>query len=518
MSRFLARLVRWVASFLARPRRERPPAPEAPASLVSAQPPKPIAEPPAEPESPMVPLAAIGQPRVPSEPAAAVPPVEEEPRAMVTPAPREETDVFIGLDFGTAGTKVIVRAPLIAGGWAAAVDFGSLGHPSCSLILPSLVHTDGDGQAALGPGLREGHAMPNSLKVRLMDAEADLDAKAEAVTFLTLVMRFARDWFCREHLAILGPRKPRWRANLGIPSAGYDDDRIRATFGLVGSAAWAVAFQGGPVTTQAARAALAAARSDGDELPVGTIPEVVAQALGYARSYHRQDGLHLLVDVGASTLDVCAFVLHDARREDNYELLNAVVAKLGALELHRGRIECLGYDNCSSSVLALDILDPFCRIPESARDYVSPAYSRLDVILKNEKAFKAQCYRAVFSSLHDVRKRRDPNSQKWTEGLPTFLCGGGAALRLYHEVLSSVSHSAQRQWSMVAPLKIHSLPRPTALSNRGLGEELFHRLSVAYGLAFERLDIGTINRPSDIGDIAPPPRKRPKDFISKDQV
>ena len=71
---------------------------------------------------------------------------------------------------------------------------------------------------------------------------------------------------------------------------------------------------------------------------------------------------------------------------------------------------------------------------------------------------------------------------------------------------------------LLPPLKIRSLPPPTALSNRGLGEELFHRLSVAYGLAFERLDIGTINRPSDIGDIAPPPRKPAKDLISKDQV
>ena len=40
------------------------------------------------------------------------------------------------------------------------------------------------------------------------------------------------------------------------------------------------------------------------------LPEVAAATAGYALSTLRQEGVHLMVDVGASTVDVCGFLLY----------------------------------------------------------------------------------------------------------------------------------------------------------------------------------------------------------------
>ena len=44
------------------------------------------------------------------------------------------------------------------------------------------------------------------------------------------------------------------------------------------------------------------------------------------------------------------------------------------------------------------------------------------------------------------------------------------------------------------------------------------RLDVAYGLSFDRLDIGVITPPGEIEDIPSLPRREPRQVISKDQV
>lgn len=76
---------------------------------------------------------------------------------------------------------------------------------------------------------------------------------------------------------------------------------------------------------------------------IEVVPEVAAQAVGYARSTLRDPGLHLLVDVGATTLDICGFILHQAEGRDRYELLTTTVERLGALELHRERLGALSW-------------------------------------------------------------------------------------------------------------------------------------------------------------------------------
>ena len=58
-----------------------------------------------------------------------------------------------------------------------------------------------------------------------------------------------------------------------------------------------------------------------------------------------------------------------------------------------------------------------------------------------------------------------------------------------------------------------SLPAPETLADNDVPNG---RLDVAYGLSFDRFDIGEIHPPGEIPDDEPPPRRPRPDYPSKD--
>src|SRR5206468_12371132 len=80
-------------------------------------------------------------------PARTPPPVAPPPTGQTAgeiPARREMVDLIIGLDFGTAATKVVIRSPYLPGQRAAAVSFGELGHSNSSYLLPTRLRIGSD--------------------------------------------------------------------------------------------------------------------------------------------------------------------------------------------------------------------------------------------------------------------------------------------------------------------------------------------------------------------------------------
>jgi hypothetical protein len=161
-------------------------------------------------------------------------------------------------------------------------------------------------------------------------------------------------------------------------------------------------------------------------------------------------------------------------------------------------------------------------VPENLADYHRGcSCSPPDV----DAEFGDQATRVVMSHLIDLKDRRDPLSRRWTTGLPVFLCGGGNGMRLFQQVVKSADtlfRATKIQLESGRPvlgLLPRTLPRAEQLVNGDIGDLLFHRLSVAYGLSFDALNIGRVSPPHVIPDL-PPPRKRSLDdrFISKDQV
>lgn len=440
----------------------------------------------------------------------------EDPRASVA-------DLIIGLDFGTAATKVVIRSPWMYDRRARAVSFGELGHETSPYLLPTRLWEDERGHLNLASGGR-GRWL-TELKLGLMRDERDGTTSGSsqgdgapllpATAYLCLVLREARERFLAVEHDAYGHFTIRWQLNLGIPSAGYDDAGVRERFQHVARAAWWLSLGREAVTRASAATALRwAAGSTRDFAEIQVVPEVAAQVVGYARSTLRNPGLHLLIDVGASTLDICGFVLHEWEHQDRYALLTASVDRLGVFVLHTRRLAALrclrGRDGRGD-----EGQDPLRRMPDSLAEY-HPGCACASRDVDDELAMEA--VRAVMKHLVNIKTRRDRNSARWREGLPVFLCGGGSSMSLYGEVVKTANRRL-RSTMLGSGLRVRVLPKPERLANDDVIEEIYHRLSVAYGLSFDALDIGEITPPGEIEDI-PRPRRRDPDigFVSKDQV
>ena len=91
-------------------------------------------------------------------------------------------------------------------------------------------------------------------------------------------------------------------------------------------------------------------------------------------------------------------------------------------------------------------------------------------------------------------------------------------MRLFRQLVRQAD-TRIRSATTARGLLLRTLPRPEHLLNEDIGEGLFHRLSVAYGLSFDALNIGEVSPPHASPDLPLPRRRDPGDgFISKDQV
>ena len=275
----------------------------------------------------------------------------------------DERDIIIGLDFGTACTKVAICDDAL--GEVYAVPFGRFAYDGHPYLIATQVYVGSDGYL----NLENGPFIINNLKVELLRSSytrksisihRDMDFEATAldvcVGYLALVIREACVWFLDLYADAYRQTRLVWQLNIGIPSRSYDDKSQNDLFRILALAAWrtAMRMRGDSVTIESIQDAIESSRQDiGYEdhaveidddcllhpADVMAVPEVIAEIVGYARSDLRREGTHLLVDIGASTLDVATFILHSREDEDRFSLLTTEVEQLGAFTLHHHRIK-----------------------------------------------------------------------------------------------------------------------------------------------------------------------------------
>lgn len=416
------------------------------ATTTGAQPATSAAKPPGQPsqrpsESKLsAPQAAPTAPKSGPPPGPAHrPTVGAEPRHTTSNTAPRVLDLVIGLDFGTAFTKCVVRAPTQAGEPTFAIPLGGRLHEE-GLLARSQVHQSEDGEYSLEP--RDQAQLHSDLKAPLIFGATVGNHVREnhIVAFLALVLRRARSWIIDQERALLKDRAVRWSLNLGLPAASHNDNFLERTFRNLGRLAWLVSTQEGPVSTAMIRAVRASRQEPNASVDV--IPEVAAAVTGYARSRQRRDGLHLLVDVGAGTFDACTFVLHDWGG-DRISILQAEVEPIGVLR---------------------HTLDP--------------------------RQVEREARRTVSMLLDTTRSRRDPNSPHWNGELRYFMAGGGRTIPEYRNSIPSGGPPFFRE---VGAIEARSL-KPT------VSDATFRRLIVAWGLSYDSLNIGRIDKPHTIED------------------
>jgi hypothetical protein len=439
---------------------------------------------------------------------------------------REKRDLVIGFDLGTACTKVVIQDPLLKR--AHSIPFSDQSGQSNVYLCPSEIRLSPQNELSLKK--KNQSTVIRHFKVFLMDKPNELlrfdSAKETEIGFLeltaayvALVLKMAKEWFMKENAKVYEGADVYWHLNIGIPSKNYDDKLTKENFRKMALGAWWLSTKNRPITLDEA---IKIGRLVHDEKfdpgihpdYINVVPEVAAQVAGYARSPLREEGLHMLVDIGAVTMDAATFVLSKKFGEDQYAFLVAKVEKFGALELHYHRLDGIK-DYLNNWVTECkECFDIFKPVPESCREFL-PEFDGLTNI---DEEFLREACNPLRRVVAHTKTSRDPNSPKWKEGLPIFLCGGGSQMQFYSSrMIKQVEKELLKNFKWEG-FRLSSIPKPTNLIAEGLHPRDYHRLSVAYGLSFLYEDIGMIVPPSEVDDVKKTGRIREYEFISKDQV
>ncbi len=479
---------------------------------------------------------ALSKTQLPQEPIRKV--TESKPKIMTQEvkkvsladqqATKEKRDLIIGFDLGTACTKVVIRDPSIE--LVHAIPLSNESDPLRKYLLPT----------EIGYSSRDGFSLERSnqnifirhLKLLLMEKadegilisdspKIEISGLEITAAYVAMILRKSREWFLKERAKVYEGYDIIWHLNVGIPAKNYDDKETKENFEKMAIGAWWLSVQNFPITHDLC-GKMKRLVSNPDFQPgiprdqINVIPEIAAQFAGYARSKLREEGLHMLVDIGASTLDTATFLLNKKEEDDvdRYVFLAALIERLGAIELHYHRIEKVRdyfvkwVKDCRDCI---DMLSPIPDFPDGYRlDF--------DNLTGIDEEFLREVCRSVRWVVALTKTQRDPNSEKWVEGLPIFLCGGGSHLAFYNpRMLQRVQDQLYKSFKWNG-FRVSTLPKPENLKAEGLRSRDYHRLSVAYGLSFRYDDIGMIVPPTEVDDVIRPKSIREYEFISKEHV
>jgi hypothetical protein len=394
-------------------------------------------------------------------------------------ADAEKRRVVMGLDFGTAFTKVVIADNRRA----YAAVFNETGSDVSRYLLPSLVSIAGDGTASLDTRAKADRFA--DLKLRILNGDMGDDVIHATVAFLALVIRTARHQFMTMHRDEFGGDRLEWQLNIGLPADRCSNDRLTSFYRLLAASAWHASVLPGQITTQVAENCFALDDSPLDKGSIGLVPEFAAQVCGYVRSPMRQDGAHLLIDVGGGTLDVAVFnVYHDTDDSDLFPVLAGAVEPLGVLPMHQKRIAALEAEGLQVRRRAYAEKSMYT----SAAKYFSVS---VDSLKQADAPFREQVRSQILGVLE--RAKRDKYPMLYQQHVRVFLCGGGARVELYSRIVNSLVNAGHP-----CHLELSRLPRVERLDAEYVDDTVYDRLSVAYGLSFDSFDIGTVRLPHEL--------------------
>ncbi len=154
-------------------------------------------------------------------------------------------------------------------------------------------------------------------------------------------------------------------------------------------------------------------------------------------------------------------------------------------------------------------------MPVRGSDYVvnpsNALRTKLDAV---DDRYALACTNALMRVLMDLRQPRSPYAEAWKTGLPLFLAGGGRDFEGVHRAMRC-AHDRLTKYTTTLGILPRAIPKPETLVNEDAPDG---RLDVAYGLSFDRFDIGEIHRPAEIPDVENPPRPMDWPDTSKDAL
>lgn len=398
-------------------------------------------------------------------------------------------EAFVGLDFGTAYTKVAVGML----DKVFPVDWDGIVCTPTRYLLPTEYCALPTGRCWLG---QHPEASPedliSGLKQDFIAGSIDDATVRRAAVFLALVLQYVRAWVYHHHGAKLGTQPIRWHLNIGIPCDGFEDDQRRRAYQQLMRLSWSLSL------TKAARINYAAAKIDAassdsplprDLTEADAVPEFVAQLAGYAQSAQRQNGLHALVDIGGGTVDMVTFNVHHVDGDDVFPFFVPTVEPLGTFGLIANRLR--GFDPRPNA-----IVKPLSELTD-AKEFLDATGIPLDQVNLRDKSFFDRVGLSFARVMLTTKNRRYRSAPEWREGVRTFVTGGGANVPGYKAALANCSLTGHIK------LSFFELPVHSRLDGFDADALDYQRISVACGLASNSLSLGQVRPATEVDDDVP---------------
>jgi hypothetical protein len=417
--------------------------------------------------------------------------------------------VRIGVDFGTAFTKVAIRAgaDLVPVDWSAVTGDDS---ETGRYVVPGLVVRAPDGEYCWRR-VTKGDIRGN-LKLPVIEMAESEEGPIATVAYLALVIRYARAFLYRntEIGRKLVGRSLRWELNIGCPTEPHENPDVVQILQRIARTAWQLATldhlnESGILTVWKT-----GAENIGLEAEPHVVPEFVAQIAGYLQSPQVKEGLHALIDIGAATLDVATFnvvMQNDLASSPLIPIFYSAVRPHGTHYLRHHRHSRLGLDLSWNDAAPVEPADEFAQQNGKLRDKV--------VAVDREFVEEVvQCIKEVINSTR-TNRRGDPHSAAWREGLPIFVTGGGSNCILYRQAIkvvgtklkSQVEESLRADPSVVAASNFRLIelsPTPGNAQQIAAAD----RLTVALGLTEDAENIARVVLHRDIEPITQSTKER----------
>jgi hypothetical protein len=431
-------------------------------------------------------------------------------------AARRKVTAVIGLDLGTSCSKCVIGVT----GRQIAVPFRGLTSAETPYLLPTQLWLGSDRSLSLR---RSDGAWPIvGIKVGLMesaDRRRSIGGGSEATAvvlgaaYIGEALRHARDWLLSEKRDLLGEAELSWELNIGLPAKSHDDRTVSDAFRRAAHAGWALSHRNGPTYLGVAIEAVRAVTAKPDALEgfatINLVPEVAAEVVGYARSAQKREGPHLMVDIGATTVDICLFQLSEEEEGYSYAFYATDVrTDLGAFRLHEQRRKAI--DPSAEGLGLSNLLEP---IPASFRDYpgANGAAEEVDRRFGNETEtmVRGVAWRAKQKQRSGlVAEEEKRGGIRWikSDEIRVLMCGGGSRLPLYVDAVRQAGRALAPGGATGLHMKrfgiVPGLEYPRRLDAPGL-RHAFHRIAVAYGLSYSVDNIGRFTPPSELAPEPP---------------
>jgi len=447
-------------------------------------------------------------------------------RDQIVPVGEIDTDVVMGIDWGTTYTKVVIQE--LGSRKAFAVQFGDTGLES--YLLPSQIYRNGNTYGFTGSEVN----LKKNLKLPILNRNYDINDLSYIIAFLAVVIRNAREWFLINHGSIFNNARLAWSYHIGVPSVTSDIE-LGALFQNILHSAAAISLNNvesifnSDVLSAANLVKLGSWFDENrvvDEYYISAFPEISAQLHGYVSSNKWDDSLRkvMIIDIGGGTVDSAIINVTKNSSEVQYNCLKSHVFNCGAEMLHLKRQDWIEDSFARSRVnnptlfkeieLMRKASGKLFKIPSSVVHYLSQAAfpenleNNVDTVF--DRNYATTLYASVIAPVQIIDPRTD-----WSK-LKVFFCGGASNNKVYQYYINRVNSSESKSLRF----NLSTLEAPESLDIVGVESRDYHRLSVAFGLSFQ--DLGKFVGPDEIPPIQSENGKTSSaldiEYISKDLV